>query len=106
MRRKGELSPGRMDREFPFQVAVRCIQRQNVGHLNQSGTFSSLCWRRHHVADGQHIYESLCFGDRAQAAAFRDAIKGEEFDPRDRMGWRWDRGRGARRDERRRLLGR
>lgn len=105
MRRRGELTPSGIDREFPFQVAVRCIAGQNVGHLNQSGAFSSLCWRRHHVGDGQHTYEILCFSDLAQAKAFRDVIKGEDFDPRDRSGGLWVRGRGAARDEKRRLRG-
>lgn len=99
------MSRGRVDREFPYQVAVKCISGQNIGYLNASGPFSSLCWRRHHVGDGQHTYEVLCFSDKAQADQFRDAIKGEDFDPRDRVGDRWARGRGARRDEKRRLGG-
>lgn len=105
MRRRGELTSGRVDREFPFQIAVRCIPGQNVGHLNPSGPFSSLCWLRHHVGDGEHRFEVLCFSDKTQADAFRDVIQGEDFDPRDRNGGRWIRGRGAARDERRRLRG-
>ncbi len=98
MRRKGELSPTGIDHGWPYQVAVKCIPGQNIGPLNQSGPFSSLCPRRHNVGDGTHTYEVLCFADRAQAEAFRDVIKGEVFDPRDRVGQRWIRGKGARRD--------
>lgn len=105
MRRRGELSPARMDREWPHQVAVRRIPGQNLGHINACGPLSSLCWRRHSVNDGQHSYEILCFSDPAQAQQFCEAVRGERFDPRDRIGWRWDRGRGARRDEKRRQRG-
>lgn len=105
MRRRGELTSADVDREFPHQVAVRCIAGQNVGYLNQCGPYSSLCWLRHHVGDGEQSYEVLCFSDPDQAAAFRDVIGGEDFDPRDRSGGRWIRGRGAKRDEARRLRG-
>ena len=105
MRRRGELSAGGVDRAYPFQVAVKCITGQNVGHLNQSGPFSSLCWRRHHVGDDSGSYEVFCFADRTQADQFRDAIRGEDFDPRDWSGGRWIRRRGARRDEVRRSRG-
>lgn len=105
MRRRGELSRTGIDRGWPHQVAVRMIPGQNIGHLNACGPLSSLCPRRHHVGDGQHSYEVLCFSDRGQADQFRDAIRGEDFDPRDRVGQRWDRGRGTRRDEKRRQRG-
>lgn len=105
MRRRGDLTPGKVDKGWPFQVAVRCIAGQNLGHVNACGPLSSLCWKRHHVVDGRHNYEIFCFGDKAQADLFRDNIRGEHFDPRDRVGWRWDRGRGARRDEKRRQRG-
>lgn len=105
MRRRGELSAGGVDREFPFQVAVRSIQGQSLGHVNACGPLSSLCWRRHHVGDGTHRYEVFCFSDRDQADRFRDAIRGEDFDPRDRSGGRWLRGRGAARDEKRKARG-
>jgi len=105
MKRRSDLNRSGIDRDFPFQVAVKWIPGQNVGHLHRSSAFSSLCWRRHHVNDGQDTYEVLCFRNQAQAAAFREAIMGEYFDPRDRVGWRWDRGRGARRDEKRRQRG-
>lgn len=36
--------------------------------------------------------------DRDQAQQFRDTVKGEDFDPRDRVGTKWHRGRGKKRD--------
>ncbi|MCP4562538.1 MAG: hypothetical protein GY873_39145 [Bosea sp.] len=102
MRRKGELSSGAVDRGWPFQIAARQIEGQNFGHIPAIGGFSSLCWRRWRVHDGSHAFEVFCFADSAQAASFRDTIGGEDFDPRDRCGFRWERGRGAKRDARRR----
>ena len=102
MRRRGELSKTAIDRGWPYQVAVISIPGQDIGHLHLSGPFSSLCSRRHRVGDGTSSYEVLCFADRAQADAFRETIKGETFDPRDRVGQRWMRGRGAKRDAKRR----
>lgn len=98
MRRKGELTSGAVDRGWPFQVAVRQIEGQNIGHIDAVGGFSSLCWRRRRVHDGERGFEVLCFADRDQAARFRDTVGGEDFDPRDRCGHRWLRGRGAKRD--------
>ncbi|CAN7679026.1 hypothetical protein LJR090_001801 [Bosea sp. LjRoot90] len=98
MRRKGELSSGAVDRGWPYQVAVRKIDGQNIGELRAIGELSSLCWRRRRVHDGQHGFEIFCFADRDQAAQFRETLGAEDFDPRDRCGFRWLRGRGAKRD--------
>ena len=102
MRRKGELSPSGIDRDWPHQVAVRDDDGQGLGHIPSSGPLSSLCERGHTVTDGKHRYRVLCFSDRGQAERFRDLIGGENFDIRDRSGGNWIRGRGAARDARRR----
>lgn len=52
-----------------------------------------------------HSYEVFCFSDRGQAPQFREAICGEDFDPRDRVSGRWLRGRGAARDAKRKARG-
>lgn len=36
MRRRCELTPAVVDRDFSFQVVVRCIEGKNIGHLNES----------------------------------------------------------------------
>lgn len=102
MRRKGELSPSGIDRGWPHQVALRDDDGQYLGHLPRTGPLSSLCERGHNVTDGRHRYRVFCFSDRGQADRFRELLSGEEFDPRDRSGRGWVRGRGAARDARRR----
>ena len=98
MKRKGEMSKSAIDRGWPHQVAVRILDGQPVGHIRSDGPFSSLCDRGHEVADGQYCYYIYCFADREQANRFRGIVAGEVFDPRDRSGGRWLRGRGAARD--------
>lgn len=85
-------------------ISQSAASMQNIGHRNQSVPFL-LSWRLHRLGDGQHPYEVLCLADRSQADAFRDVIQGEEFDPRDRLGGRWLRGRGATRDAKRKARG-
>lgn len=102
MKRKGELTSGGLDRGWPFQVAVRQTDGQNIGVVSAIGPLSSLCWRRRRVHDGQNGFEVFCFADRDQAAQFRETVGAEDFDPRERCGYRWVRGRGATRDAKRR----
>lgn len=101
-RARGIPSRSAINVEYPYQVAVRDIEGQRLSGIRCSGSYSSLCQWRHTVGDGKHSYEVFCFGDATQAAAFRELIAGEVFDYRDQVGARWDRGRGARRDGRRR----
>ena len=102
MRRKGELSPHAIDQGWPYQVAVRDDDGQHLGYIAPHGPTSSLCGREHMVVDGLHRYRVFCFSDQAQAERFRDILGGEDFDPRDRTGGRWHRGRSEKRDARRR----
>lgn len=102
MRRKGELSPYAIDQGWPYQVAIRDDDGQHLGHIPSLGPMSSMCTRGHMVADGRRRYRVFCFSDQAQAGRFRDLLSGEDFDPRDRTGGQWHRGRGAARDARRR----
>jgi len=98
MRARGQPSDTQISQEHPYQVAVPLFEGRGLGYFNCSGPLSSLHRRRFHVSDGTRSYEIICFGDRQQAERFRDAIKGEDFDPRDRVGAKWDRGRGKRRE--------
>ena len=101
MRRKGELSPSGVDRDWPFQVAVRAGVAKELGYIPSSGLHSSLCWRGHSVFDGVDGYRIYCFGDREQAVTFREFVGGEDFDPRERSGSRWVRGRALKLDAKR-----
>jgi len=101
VRARGQPSDTQISRDYPHQVAVPLFEGRGLGYFNASGPLSSLCRRRFVVGDGTRSYEVFCFSDQAQADQFRDAIKGEDFDPRDRVGSTWHRGRGKRRDARR-----
>lgn len=98
MRARGKPSDTQINLQHPYQVAVPMFEGRGLGYFNNSGSLSSLHRRRFNVGDGERAYEVFCFSDRAQAETFRDAIKGEDFDPRDRVGHRWIRGRGKKRD--------
>lgn len=102
MRRKGELSPAVVDIQWPFQVAIRASVAKELGYIPSSGPHSSLCVRGHSVFDGVNGFRVYCFADRDQAARFRDFVGGEDFDPRERSGGRWLRGRAAKLDAKRR----
>lgn len=101
-RARGVPSRASINREFPHQVAVRMVDGQEVSGLRSSGPYSSLCIWHGKVSDDAGVYEIFRFADAEQARSFRLSISGEPFDPRDQVGHRWDRGRGARRDARRR----
>lgn len=98
MRARGQPSDTQINRDYPHQVAVPFFEGQGLGYFHATGPLSSLCRIRFRVSDGPRSYEVFCFGDRKQAEQFRDAIKGEDFDPRDRTGAAWHRGRGKKRD--------
>lgn len=96
--RKGELSTGGVDRGWPHQVAIPSSEAAGLGHIPSSGPHSSLCGRTHAVFDGEREFRIYAFADREQAVRFRDLLGGEDFDPRERSGRRWLRGRAAARD--------
>lgn len=98
MRRKGELSPAGVDRNWPYQVAVRASVARELGYIASSGPHSSLCLRGHSVFDGTEGYRIFCFADRDQAIRFRDFVGGEDFDPRERSGTKWVRGKAEKLD--------
>ncbi|MGF7056278.1 hypothetical protein GGC47_005495 [Bosea sp. OAE752] len=98
MRARGQPSVTQVNRDYPYQVAVPKFEGHGLGYFNLSGPLSSLCRRRFDVHDGTRSYEVFCFSDQSQAEQFRDAIRGEDFDPRDRVGAIWHRRRGKRRD--------
>lgn len=104
--RKGELSAAGIDLGWPYQVAIRSSEAATLGYIPSSGPHSSLCGRSHTVSDGQHEYRIYAFADREQAARFRDFLGGEDFDPRERSGRRWLRGRAAKRDAKARVWSR
>jgi hypothetical protein len=91
--RKGELSPARIDRGWPHQVALPAAVLLNGGY-NAVHAFCddlSLCPRGHAVFhDGQ--WSVHCFADAEHAEKFMRRFGGEWFDPRLRgKGSNWAR---------------
>lgn len=91
-RRKGELTPSRIDREWPYQVALRADQVSGDRYAIVHGFCRelSLCPRGHTVCRNNTTYCVFCFADPAHAALFCERFKGEPFSPKDRgrgSGW-------------------
>jgi len=89
-RRKGELTSGRIDREWPHQVALPADQVAGKNYAVTHGFCHglSLCPRGHSVQRNGIEYHVFCFAEAADADLFRERFNGERFDPKDR-------GRGA-----------
>jgi hypothetical protein len=91
MRRKVEISAGRMDREYPHQIIIPCT------FLSGSYMFAryfceglSVAPRTHSVVREDEWHTVFCFGVREDAEKFRQRFGGEVFDPKTRgRGPRW-----------------
>lgn len=82
-RRKGELSPARIDREFPHQIIVPCSLLSG-GHYHFVRYFCdglSAAPRGHSVVKDDEWHQIFCFRDRADAELFRQRFGGGWFDP-------------------------
>ena len=93
--RKGELSKGTIDRDWPHQVALpagRCLGGNYVTiRLFCEGL--SLCTRGHSFRRDDIDMNVFCFGQRAHAEHFQARFGGEFIDPKDRPEWRSSRRR-------------
>ena len=87
--RKGELSKGTMDRQWPHQVALpaaRCSGHNYVTiRLFCEGL--SLCSRTHSFRRGDTDMLVFCFAERDHAERFRDRFGGDFIDPKHRPKW-------------------
>ena len=84
-RRKGELTSGRINREWPHQVA---LPADHLLGKNYDVTYGfcrdlSLCPRGHTVRRDDVTYSVLCFADPTHADLFCERFNGERFDPND-----------------------
>ena len=82
--RKGELSKGTMDRQWPHQVALpaaRC-SGQNYVTIRLFSEGLSLCPRTHSFRGGDTDILVFCFAERDHAEQFRDRFGGEIIDPK------------------------
>lgn len=92
-RRKGELSSGRIDREFPHQVMVLASDCAGMaGEEKQRLALEglSVCTRHHSVVKDDEWRLIFCFADKAHADTFRERFGGEPFDLTSRgRGSKW-----------------
>lgn len=92
MRRKGELSPAQMDRDWPYQIAVPedVTGGANIWTVHQVCKELEACPRRHSVVRDRVWYNVYCFAKPEQAEVFRQRFGGEPFNPKERgRGGRW-----------------
>jgi hypothetical protein len=87
--RKGELSKGTIDREWPHQVALRaqCCTGHNYVTIRLFCEGLSLCPRGHSFRRNDADMNIFCFAKRADAELFQARFGGELLEPKDRPKW-------------------
>lgn len=89
-KRKGELSPAGINRDWPHQVALPVDSLKDTHFVHDFCRGLSLCPRGHSVRRGDVEYRLFCFSELAHANLFRAQFKGEQFNPPDRgRGTEW-----------------
>ena len=89
VRRKGELSKGRMDSEWPYQIAlpIGAAGGRNTVIIQRFCRGLSICPRHHsYRVDGQEFIVH-CFATRQDAEYFQTYFGGELVDPKQRPRW-------------------
>ena len=95
MRRKGELSPAAIDRDWPHQVVLpaRACEGGGYNEIHEFCKDLTLCTRGHALCHDNEWHHVYCFSDPADAEKFKRRFGGERFDPsqrgRGRSWWRW-----------------
>lgn len=87
--RKGELSKGTIDREWPHQVALPASQCSgaNFKRLHEFCSGLSLCRRGHSFRRTDTDYQVFCFAESEHAKRFQREFGGEMIAPNDRPRW-------------------
>ena len=87
--RKGELSKGTIDRQWPHQVAVPADSCTGANWIciHEFCKGMSLCPRRHFFHRGTIGFNVYCFGEREHAERFRSHFNGELITPEERPRW-------------------
>jgi hypothetical protein len=89
--RKGELSKGTIDRQWPHQIALpaaRCGGANYVTiRLFCEDEKLSLCVRGHSFRRDDVDMNVFCFADRAHAERFQERFAGDFIDPKSRPKW-------------------
>jgi|SRR3954447_17507786 hypothetical protein len=92
VRRKGELTPAGVDREYPYQIALP--QNESTGSNSTiKRNFCknlSLAPRGHSFVRDDEWHNVFCFAQKEHAEQFQQHFGGEWFDPARRgRGGRW-----------------
>jgi hypothetical protein len=89
--RKGELTKGTIDREWPHQVALPAEKCTHPNYTNHrafcKGLDLSLCERGHFFYREGMGFNVFCFAEREHAQMFLMHFGGEVIDPKDRPKW-------------------
>jgi hypothetical protein len=89
VRRKGELSRGRIDRGWPYQVALEA--RHCVGHRYYTIRYfcegMSLCDRGLSFFRDGKDFNVFCFAEHQHAVTFSERFGGELMCPKTRPKW-------------------
>ena len=94
MRRKGELSPAGIDRDWPPQVVLpaRFCERGGYNEIHDFCKELTLCTRGHAVFHDREWFHVYCFEKLEDADKFRLRFGGDKFDPKQRgKGSNWAR---------------
>ena len=85
-KRKGELSPRTIEREWPFQVAITAETCRVHGYLTTHYFCEglSLCPRNGYLRRDDRDFVVFCFAEAADAELFRGRFNGEMV-----VGKRW-----------------
>jgi hypothetical protein len=85
-RHKGELSPGRVDREWPHQIMLPWDDAggRNYEPVRAFCADLSLCPRGHSIVKDDKWHHVFCFREKADAEKFQAKFGGDWFDPAQR----------------------
>ena len=87
--RKGELSKGRIDSQWPHQVALRADKSTgaNWAAIRDFCQALSLCPRGHSFYRDRTDFNVYCFAEIEHAELFCARFDGKIIDPKDRPKW-------------------
>jgi hypothetical protein len=87
--RKGELHKGQIDRNWPYQVALRAdrVSGANFPIIDAFSRSLSRCPRGHTFVRDGNDYVVFCFAVESDAELFRNRFNGEMVDPKKRPRW-------------------
>ena len=83
MRRKGELSPARIDREWPHQIMLPASEGTGANYqiIREFCAGLTFCPRGHSILKDDQWHNVYCFAQKAHAETFKERFGGEWFDP-------------------------